>query len=302
MNKKAGKLIRLFLADGTASGLITAELLNWTGHVLAGSRSHLSAFLNRDEPKKPGIYFLVGGDPDRPTVYIGQSENVQKRLKQHNSDTSKDFWERTCVITSNKITQAHTLYLESRLIEIAKQADSSNVSNRTSPNTTFLPEADQSDMEVFLDHVLLILPVLGLGFLKRINASNDSSEISENLEERPIFQLIRDKDGIKAKAKEIDGEFVVLEGSNAFDKWKNTSHAASYEILHSSLVSSGKLYIKDGFATFKKDVPFSSPSAAASVILARQANGRTEWKIDDITYGDWQEKKLAEIATEDDVK
>ena len=32
---------------------------------------------------------------------------------------------------------------------------------------------------------------------------------------------------------------------------------------------------------FTKDYPFSSPSAAAAIILARSANGKTEWKDED---------------------
>lgn len=36
-----GKQIRLFLIDGTFSGLVTAEIMNWTGHVFKGSRSEL---------------------------------------------------------------------------------------------------------------------------------------------------------------------------------------------------------------------------------------------------------------------
>ncbi|MCZ7629642.1 MAG: hypothetical protein M5U19_11580 [Microthrixaceae bacterium] len=31
----AGKSIRLFLVDGTPGGLLTAEIMNWTGHVIA---------------------------------------------------------------------------------------------------------------------------------------------------------------------------------------------------------------------------------------------------------------------------
>ena len=44
-----GKSVRLFLADGTPGGLLTAEIMNWTGHVLAGSRSGLQALLAREE-------------------------------------------------------------------------------------------------------------------------------------------------------------------------------------------------------------------------------------------------------------
>jgi len=34
-----GRSIRLFLVDGTPNGLLTAEITNWTGHVLTGPRS-----------------------------------------------------------------------------------------------------------------------------------------------------------------------------------------------------------------------------------------------------------------------
>lgn len=33
-----GRSIRLFLVDGSPSGLLTAEIMNWTGHVLTGPR------------------------------------------------------------------------------------------------------------------------------------------------------------------------------------------------------------------------------------------------------------------------
>ena len=38
---------------------------------------------------------------------------------------------------------------------------------------------------------------------------------------------------------------------------------------------------------------FSSPSAAAAVILDRSANGRIEWKVtgSKLTYHEWQEQK-----------
>lgn len=44
-----GKQIRLFLIDGTFSGLVTAEIMNWTGHVFKGSRSELGRIYQREE-------------------------------------------------------------------------------------------------------------------------------------------------------------------------------------------------------------------------------------------------------------
>ena len=92
-----GRSIRLFLVDGTPNGLLTAEIMNWTGHVLTGPRSKLGELVQRPEVGRTGIYFLVGADPEnsfRSLVYIGESDDVGKRLKQHNKPEEqggKDF-------------------------------------------------------------------------------------------------------------------------------------------------------------------------------------------------------------------
>src|SRR5882724_5719750 len=53
-----GKSIRLYLADGLPGGLLTAEIMNWTGHVVAAPRSDLAALLKRQETARTGIYIL----------------------------------------------------------------------------------------------------------------------------------------------------------------------------------------------------------------------------------------------------
>ena len=122
-----GRSIRLFLVDGTPNGLLTAEIMNWTGHVLTGPRSKLSELVQRRECARTGVYFLIGPDPDDPLrhhVYVGESDDVAQRLKQHNRSEDqggKDFWEKVCLVTSKdqNLTKAHVKYLESKLIAIA---------------------------------------------------------------------------------------------------------------------------------------------------------------------------------------
>ena len=75
----AGKSVRLFLADGTPGGLLTAEIMNWTGHVVAAPRSDLAALLKRPEATRTGIYILLGDDPDSlggQMAYIGEGVDV----------------------------------------------------------------------------------------------------------------------------------------------------------------------------------------------------------------------------------
>ena len=38
----SGKTVKLFLVEGTVGGLRTAEVGNWTGHLIAARRSDLS--------------------------------------------------------------------------------------------------------------------------------------------------------------------------------------------------------------------------------------------------------------------
>ncbi len=119
-----GRSIRLFLVDDTPNGLMTAEIMNWTGHVLMGPRSKLSELVQRPECGRTGVYFLVGPDPEggfRPQVYVGESDDVGSRLQNHNRPEEKggkDFWEKVCLVTNKgqNLTKAHVKYLESTLI------------------------------------------------------------------------------------------------------------------------------------------------------------------------------------------
>ena len=78
-----GRSIRLFLADGTPGGLLTAEIMNWTGHVVAAPRSDLASLLRRLETSRTGIYILLGDDPESfggTLAYIGEGDEVRTRL------------------------------------------------------------------------------------------------------------------------------------------------------------------------------------------------------------------------------
>ncbi len=111
-----GRSIRLFLVDGTPSGIITAEIMNWTGHVMTAPRTRLPDLIKRSEIARTGVYFLTGVNPEEPTqtfVYVGESDNVAKRLVSHNKDETKEFWDKVCVVTSKdqNLTKAHARYL-----------------------------------------------------------------------------------------------------------------------------------------------------------------------------------------------
>lgn len=303
-----GRSIRLFLVDGTSSGLLTAEIMNWTGHVLTGPRSKLSELVQRPECGRTGVYFLVGPASEqdvRPMVYIGETDDVATRLKQHNKleeKGGKDFWEKVCLVTSKdeNLTKSHVKYIESHLIQIATHLGRCNLVNGTNHSYSSLPESDRSDMSFFIEQVRIVLPAIGLDFLRErpslISLSTQSKD--DELKTSPRFITEVKKLSIKATGQEVEGEFVVLASSLACREWHGSEH--SYQYLHQQLCKSGVLIpIDENLCRFSTDYAFSSPSAAAAVVAGRTANGRKEWRLEKTnrqTYADWQDQQVGIAA------
>lgn len=297
-----GKSVRLFLADGTPGGLLTAEIMNWTGHVVAAPRSDLAALLKRSETTRTGIYILLGEDPDSlggQLAYIGEGDDVSTRLYHHarsEDQRGKDFWDRAVVLTSKdtNLTKAHARYLESRFIALALQAGRARLTNATSPPPITLPEADVSDMEYFIEQAKIVLPVLGVNIFRSpvtVPVTSSVETVDRRRSESPVFEMTLRKFGITARAREVDGEFTVLEGSGARLAWTG-AESHSYTGLRAKLEQDGTLVpSSDGSSMrFARNHVFASPSAAAAIVAGRSANGRKEWLIEGrrTSYGEWE--------------
>ncbi len=295
----SGKQIKLFLVDGTPGGLTTAEIPNWTGHVLSARRSDLADLLKRDEAQRTGVYFLLGDDETvvgDTRCYIGEADVVADRLRYHQRD--KDFWDSVVVITSKdtNLTKSHGRYLESRLISLATEAARVSLENGTAPPVPALPEADASDMDYFLAQLQIVLPVLGVNAI-RVRRSRPATTQTTESTESPVFRLRQAKLGVDARAQQIDGEFTMLAGSVVVASWHGVGKAdstvkayASYRAQHERLVSDGTIAVERGFGRVTRDIVFSSPSTAGAVALGRSCNGRREWISPEGTFGDWESR------------
>jgi len=246
--------------------------MNWTGHVLAVPRSRVGEALRREEAGSTGVYCLVGDDPNQPTkslVYVGEGDSVADRIKAHAKDEGKDFWTRACFITSKdaNLTKSHIRYLESRIVELVKSADRANLANGNEPTIKLLPESDIADMEFFLTQVQVVLPVVGLDFLRpSVRQPAAAGKIDNQAPTHIVeLQLQSAKHGISAQAVESDGEITVLAGSSATvaDDFAMNQYGA----LRKQLIDDGRLKLADAGDryVFTDDVVFASPSAAAAV-------------------------------------
>ena len=301
-----GKSVRLFLAEGTPGGLLTAEIMNWTGHVVAAPRSDLAGLLKRPETSRTGVYILIGDDPDSlggSLAYIGEGDDISKRLYMHarpEVQNGKDFWDRAIVLTSkdSNLTKAHARYLESRFITLAQQANRAKLINATAPLPLTLPEADVSDMEYFTAQAKIVLPVLGVNIFRSaatIEAPPSGLGTPTVTQRSPIFELRLVRESLTATSVEVDNEFTVFTGSGA--RVVRNPSDDGYLRLRRKLEQDGTIVpSEDGSAMrFVRDQVFTSPSAAAAVCLGlRTANGRTAWKVVEtgVNYGDWQNQSV----------
>jgi len=263
--------VKIFLVQGHPASLCTAEISNWTGKAVAGPRSELDDIVGREEAQKPGIYFLIGVNPDtgKYRVYIGEAEVVKDRLKKH---VDKDFWRSAVFFVSKdeNLTKAHIKYLEGKLIELAQSADRYELDN-SNASGSHLPESDAADMEVFLAKIQQLMPVLGYDFLQKLAPTKAGARKSDLL-----FCTMK---GVEARGRPTEKGFVVTKRSEAVLKERPSTKKYPYAAdLRKELTDEGVLMEQNGKLVFTKDYEFSSPSAAASVVHGGQANGLISWK------------------------
>ena len=140
-----------------------------------------------------------------------------------------------------------------------------------SPTEPTLSEADRADMQVFLDNMLGMLPVLG------IHAFEQASSVA--VVKRNALLTCKGK-GVSATGYESTQGFVVKAGSQATGETAPSmqQHVRGMYDLRQELINNGVLQDDNGNFKFTQDYAFNSPSTAAAVVLGRSANGRIEWK------------------------
>jgi hypothetical protein len=225
----------------------------------------------REESEKSGVYFLTGTDPEsgRPAIYVGEAESIKDRVKSH---LDKDFWNHIVYFVSKdeNLTKAHIRYLEGKLIERARSVGRALVTNGQTSGAR-LPESDREDMEVFLEKINQLLPVLGVELL--VPLSRPAPGTSEN----EVF--VCEIKGLKARGHLIPNGFVILKESQAVSQDRPSSEKYPWpRNMRQKLKEDGILVERQDHLVFTRDAEFSSPSAAAAVVHGGHANGLISWK------------------------
>lgn len=273
-----GKSIELFLVNGTADSLITAELSNWNGKAIKIPRIEVAS-CNRDDISSAGVYFLFCKEDDgSDSVYIGEAENVKERLVQHlrdyQAEKEKYYWTTAVIFIGRDLNKALIRYLENRFVEIARNCKRYTVLTKNTYRNTVMKESQIAVMEEFVDNVKILISALGYKVLEPLNKPIVKKVNDENLLEAEELSLHLERT-IKGLGKvEADGirtaeGFVVLHGSHIATVDDDTIPIVLKEQRR-------KVSVVDG--VLQEDVLFSSPSYAAMFVIGKSANGLTSWK------------------------
>ena len=306
LEKPRGRTLKLYLVDGSSSGVITAELGISSVRAVVASRTALPDLLRRDEATRTGIYLLVGPDPDLPErqlAYVGEGDQVRTRLAAHDADDAKDFFTRVVLIVSKdeNLTKAHGRYLESRIIAAIGAAGRATLVNGTEPAFKGLPEPEIADMERVLDEIEVLLPVLGFDVLRQIGQETVAAKTARELQPGNTSAIPAQNDlftftesGTSARAQEVNDEFVVLEGSLARGS-ETPSCSVGIHRRREQLIADGRLVpTEDGRYRFTADTAFDSPSGAGGAVYGGNVNGKQYWRhaVSGQSYGDWRKARL----------
>ena len=269
-----GKTIEMFLVDGDAGGLVTAELSNWNGKAIKIPRTMVKDCV-RDDIKGVGVYFLFCEEDGKDAVYIGEAENVLERLNRHLQDyqAGKEgyYWTTAIAFIGRDLNKALIRYLEDRIwVEVNECGRAKNLTKSTYKRTV-LKESQIASMEEFIENVKVLLSALGYRALTPMPKAEDDT----------VYLFCHSIRGTQAKGFVSDGGFTVLKGSKVSGGVVKSfvEQGGNYYSLRCKLEADGT--IVDG--AFQTDFEFSAPSAASAVVLGRTSNGNVDWRTEDGT-------------------
>ena len=271
-----GKTMEVFWFDGTGDGIITAELSNWNGEAIKIPRKDMDICAKEfEEINGVGVYFLLceNENTNEDSVYIGETENVLKRLTQHiqeyNTGKENFYWHTAIAFLGKDLNKANIRFIENELVATAKGLGVDILTKNTFKDTVLKKSQKAAALE-FIDNIKVLLHALGYTMLKE-----KPIETSDT-----VFLYCKGKTS-DAKGYVSTKGFTVMKGSrvsdHVFDSLKK--HMKSYAALRQQLEDSG-IIVED---IFQEDYEFKSPSAAACVVHGRSSNGLTDWRTEDGT-------------------
>lgn len=239
------------------------------------------------ELQRPALYVLLNQATRK--AYIGETDDFMKRITQHM--IHKEFWDEVIVYldkNEDTISKTEVQYLEYLAYNKAIESKSFDVSENTqSPKLPHMNVIQRSKTENFFRNVQFLTQFVGCDiFIKKSHSKavvskkeqatgNAISKKEQATGGEKIFYCTRAGSNAKGYMRE-DGKFVVLAGSELRSGECDSLTPKSVEKRQAFIdaycsQSKGKIILK-------ADYTFTSPSAAAGMVVGGSSNGWTRWK------------------------
>ena len=246
----------------------------WGGQLLLASRAQLGEVVTRKEANRPGVYFLRSENGNRSKIYVGNTMEPPHSIRIYND---QNWWEQIVVLSTTDVCSLDSkdvIYLQSKLIKRAKDADRTDLCNSQILSPPQLSKFHQLRMEHFFDQTLMILPMLGID-----DFTGDTERSLAG--DAQIFHMTLPGDLGEACAVYLTAKkFVVLAGSSARREWvgKSSGNDGPKE-RHAQLLRDGILVLDGDRCRFAQDYEFAAVSTAAKVVAGAPRSGTRNWRI-----------------------
>jgi hypothetical protein len=231
-------------------------------------------------------------------AYIGESENVAKRLTQQ--EKNQDFWNEAIIFTSKdeNLPKGHIKYLESRLTAISIDADRYKIENANTPTESQLPRADKDAMEEFIHNLRIVLGTLGHRVLEPVKITTQQPQDGPSKPGLSQFIFSFSIRGLHATGQQTDDGFVLFKGSDVSGKTTGSMPGKTLSIREKWIADGTLQPFGDNFR-LTKDCIVSSSSYAAVIVAGTSRSGPQSW-IDerDVPSRRWKRvffPKLSEV-------
>lgn len=279
-----GKTITIFFDDGTPDGIITANLSNLNGIYIKVPRTDIQ---NREygELDMAGVYFLLCTDTEdgQDAVYIGEAENLRKRINQHLLDyrSGRDvfYWQNAIVFTGSELNKTLIRYLEHHLTVMARAARRYRVLTKNTYSSSMIKRHEKAAMEEFTKNIDVILSALNYRIIEPLPMSNDSVSDSQLLS-----MSVGNFHGSGYLTN--DDKFLLLKGA-VISPNESDSCPKNVSKYRKAMIESGK--VENWITT--EDILLSSSSCAAAFVYGRPISGPRCWKNQEgISLGELQQR------------
>lgn len=271
--EETSQTISILLQDGHPEGIKKVALANKSLRVYVIPRTKINDIKNTEELRKPALYIL--SDIEGAKIYIGESEDSIKRLRDH--EQSKEFWDFgiVCVAVDNSLEKGDVKFLEALTIEKARAANRTRVENQIVPTRNNLNEFKEPSITQLFHDIKIVLSTLGYPFL---------DEIEED-KFRTLQLWYLNSRNTKAIGVITNDGFLVTEGSMidatsqpAFEKNYFKSHQYRQDLLErfaEPVDSTNTIY------RLVTNIPFRSVNQASVFCLGATVNAWISWKNKD---------------------